>query len=456
MRAQLLHLSGPRRGSTVTYAVTSVVIGTADDCNARLFSTEVAPHHARIDFVQDECQFHLRALGGKVFVNGSEVEEVILQDGDQLEFGVGGPRVRFRIYVPIGAVCKPVRRMLADARDVSRVSGRVAGTRSLTRDLLTQATPRLKVGVPLALVLFALAGGALAGWLTSRQDEGARQRTSAELEELHKQTASQSEAIAKMERSAELLRRIQRQWTGGVCLMHGIFRLRMPDQSFFRVGREPFEIEYTGSGFLVSTAGHVVTNRHVVAPWLEMERVTPLLEGGAVPVFTHLSATFPGRAPIDVPTDSILRRQDDLDVAVVQLPVASVEGIPVLPLHIGTIEGEDQRAIVVGYPTGLNALMARADSSIVDDLRARQASMTEAIAELAAHGQVTPLITQGVVSNVQDRIIVYDATTTHGGSGGPVFGGSGDVIAVNFAILSDFTGANFGVPIRFARELLPH
>jgi serine protease Do len=59
-----------------------------------------------------------------------------------------------------------------------------------------------------------------------------------------------------------------------------------------------------------------------------------------------------------------------------------------------------------------------------------------------------------VISNVQPRVISYDASTTHGGSGGPVFGGSGEVIAVNFAILPDFSGANFGVPIRFARELV--
>lgn len=456
MRAQLLHLSGSRRGSTVTYATPSVSIGTALGCNARLDSPGVVPHHAQIDFVQDECQFHLRAVDGQVFVNGLEVEEVILQDGDQIEFGAGGPMTRFRIYVPIGAVCKPVRRMLADARDVSRISGKVTGTRSLTRDLLTQATLRLKVGVPLALAAIALIGGGLAGWLTSRPGEREReQRTTAEFEELHKQQESQRERLARMERAGGVLPQIQKEWTRGVCLMHGIFRLRMPDKSFFKVGREPFEVEYTGSGFLVSEAGHVVTNRHVVAPWLEMDRVAQLLESGATPEFVHLSATFPGHAPIDVPTDTILRRQDDLDVAVLQLPAASVAGIPVLPLHQGTIEGEDQRAIVVGYPTGLNALMARADSEIVDGLRTRNATMTEAIAELAAHGEVTPLITQGVVSNVQDRIIVYDATTTHGGSGGPVFGGSGDVIAVNFAILSDFTGANFGVPIRYARELLP-
>jgi S1-C subfamily serine protease len=219
---------------------------------------------------------------------------------------------------------------------------------------------------------------------------------------------------------------------------------------------DPFEIEYTGSGFLVSRAGHVVTNRHVVAPWLEEEALAPLVAAGAVPEFVHLTATFPGRAPIDVPPAGILRRSDDLDVAVVQLDAAAVQDLPVLPMRNGPPDSEDQRAIVVGYPTGLAALLARADSTFVDGLRQKHASMTEAITELADTSQITPVITQGVISNVRERLLEYDAATTHGGSGGPVFDSSGEVIGVNYAILPSFTGTSYGVPIRFARELLPH
>ena len=51
--------------------------------------------------------------------------------------------------------------------------------------------------------------------------------------------------------------------------------------------------------------------------------------------------------------------------------------------------------------------------------------------------------------------LIYDAITTSGGSGDPVFGLDGTVIGVNFAIMRDFQGSNFGVPIRYARKLLP-
>jgi serine protease Do len=464
MRAQLLHLSGPDRGRTVTYDMPVVTIGSSPSSEALIYDPGVQPNHARIDWVEEQCAFHLRAVEGRVFVNGNEVEEIILQDDDQLEFGVDGPMARFHIYVPNGAVCKPVRKMLNDARAVGRVSGGAAATSSFTRDLFTQATMKLKVGFPaavLGIIGAAFLASWLGGWLGSRPSEAERRRTAdsvthAELEELRSLQRQQHEALAKMSRANAVVMRIQQEWSRGVCLMHGVFRIRMPDQSWLIVnGPEPFEIEYTGSGFLVSAEGHIVTNRHVVAPWMEMDGLAPLMKSGAVPEFVHFSATFPGRAPIDVPIAGIRRRTDDLDVAVVKVDAALVADVPVLPLQIGGPDPEDQRAIVVGYPTGLAALLARADNQLVDKLRQEQASMTQAIEELAATGQISPMITQGVVSNVQERMLVYDAPTTHGGSGGPVFNGSGEVIAVNYAILPDFGGANFGVPIRFARELLP-
>lgn len=476
MRAQLLHLSGPLRGRTVTYEARVVRIGSGADVEACIASPAVVPLHAQIEFVEQECQFHVKRGGGQVFVNGAEVTEVILQDGDQLELGAGGPMVRFHIYVPIGAVCKPMRRMLVDAADVARVSGGAAATRSFGRDLLTQASTQLKIAFPLAVVAGAFLAGWLGGWIGGQSDrelivtraeleelraQQAKQQqpvdavTHAELETLREQQKKQQEDVARLARANAIIRRIQRELSRGVCLMHGIYRLRQADGTWFQPDTEPFEIEYTGSGFLATAHGHVITNRHVVAPWLEDRAVMQLVERGARPEFVHLTATFPNKEPIPVPVDSITRRKDELDVAVVQLPVEPLAGVPVLGLHDGPLEGDDQTAIVVGYPTGLAVLLARAEDTFVDALRERSASMTETIAELATTKQIMPTITRGVVSTVQENKLTYDAVTTHGGSGGPVFDTNGDVIAVNYAIMVSFSGANFGVPIRFARELLP-
>ncbi|MFO1078495.1 MAG: trypsin-like peptidase domain-containing protein [Planctomycetota bacterium] len=460
MRAQLLHLSGPCRGRTITYAVPRVTVGSDPKCTAYLPDPHVAPQHARIDWIQDGCEFHLCRGEGRVFVNGNEVEEVILENEDELEFGVDGPKARFRIYVPNGAVCKPVRRMVEDARAVGRASGNSAATRSLTRDLFTQATMKLKVGFPLA-VLATVGLSWLGAWWITRPSSAERQRTAnmvtkEELEALRADQRTQSERLATLARTDATVRRIHEEWSRGVCLVHGVFRLQLADGSWFTMGgSEPYDIEYTGSAFLADAEGDIVTNRHVVVPWESLDEIAPLLEGGATPHFARLTATFPGRSPVDIPQASIRLDPQGMDVAVARLPAAAIAGIPVLP-----IAKEDRRdhdhAIVVGYPTGLGALLARADTQLVDRLRQQRASMTDAIAALAAADEVNPMINRGGISSIEDRVVTYDAPTTHGGSGGPVFAETGEVIAVNHAIQQGFTGANYGVPIRFARELLPH
>jgi len=60
----------------------------------------------------------------------------------------------------------------------------------------------------------------------------------------------------------------------------------------------------------------------------------------------------------------------------------------------------------------------------------------------------------GHIGDVLKDKIVYDAATTVGGSGGPLFNRNGKVIGVNSAILKDFGGSNLAVPVRYADELL--
>ena len=67
---------------------------------------------------------------------------------------------------------------------------------------------------------------------------------------------------------------------------------------------------------------------------------------------------------------------------------------------------------------------------------------------------IRPLITQGHIGDILPDKIVFDAQTTSGGSGGPVFNHQGKVIGVTYAILKGFGGSNFGIPIRLSEPLL--
>jgi serine protease Do len=67
---------------------------------------------------------------------------------------------------------------------------------------------------------------------------------------------------------------------------------------------------------------------------------------------------------------------------------------------------------------------------------------------------IARLATAGVVGQITGGAVVYDAETTHGGSGGPVLSLDGRVVAINTAILPEFGGSNLGVPASEAFGLL--
>ena len=113
-----------------------------------------------------------------------------------------------------------------------------------------------------------------------------------------------------------------------------------------------------------------------------------------------------------------------------------------------------QRLMLLGYPTGLAALLARADPEVTSAALAESRDPTTLIEALSRRHAITPVITHGTLSEVSSRQLIYDAVTTAGGSGGPVFDPDGEVIGVNFATLRDFQGSNYGVPVRFVRALL--
>lgn len=287
--------------------------------------------------------------------------------------------------------------------------------------------------------------------------EHERQVSDSEVETLRAELRQYAELANQDADRKVAMQQAMNTYSQGVCLIHGIFTLNESLDGKLIPVADPegnqLRLEYLGSGFLVSKHGDIVTNRHIAEPWWNNESVAPLLQRGLKPTFVRLTATFPSREPISVDPRTIRVSDDGVDLAVVRAPVRDV---PILPLSDrDPQELRGQRLMLMGYPTGLSALLARAESEVVSQALAEATDTTTLIDALSKRRAITPVITHGTLNDATGHKLIYDAVTTSGGSGGPVFGSDGQVIGVNFAILRDFQGSNFGVPIRFVRPLLP-
>ncbi len=98
-------------------------------------------------------------------------------------------------------------------------------------------------------------------------------------------------------------------------------------------------------------------------------------------------------------------------------------------------------------------MVAKSPTSIYDRLADRHNDINAA-SELAALSLIRPSATWGHLGDVVGDKLIYDATTAHGGSGGPVFNSKGEVIGVNSAYMDGFSGGTLGVSVESLRPLL--
>jgi DNA-binding response OmpR family regulator/S1-C subfamily serine protease len=214
-----------------------------------------------------------------------------------------------------------------------------------------------------------------------------------------------------------------------------------------------FRMDVLGTGFLVGKDGRILTNRHVVQPWWHNDDLADLTKKGLQPVVAEMRAYFPGSSQSYPLSPVHISRQADL--ALVSSPAEPLnrKTLALDGSARATVRGEP--IVLMGYATGLDAVLARLDNSTLRDIVSEgRGNSREILDRLAERKLIRPLITQGHLGDVLPDQIVYDAQTAAGGSGGPVFNREGKVIGVNHAIIEGFGGSNLGVPARFAEPLL--
>ena len=212
-------------------------------------------------------------------------------------------------------------------------------------------------------------------------------------------------------------------------------------------------LDVFGTGFLASASGQILTNHHVAEPWWQDDDLKQMLDQGLEPVIAEMAAYFPGVPHgIAINTEKI---SSAADVAVVKGNISEL-GIKQIALADG------RRAVVsggpivlLGYPTALDAILARAGAETLQSIAtASKGDPKQVMEELARRNLIRPITTQGHIGDVLPDKIVYDAQTTSGGSGGPLFNNEGKVIGINFAMVREFGGSNFAIPVGYGKSLL--
>jgi len=218
-------------------------------------------------------------------------------------------------------------------------------------------------------------------------------------------------------------------------------------------GRAPeVRADFFGTGFIVGP-GRILTNHHVAQPWWKNDELAAISSQGLSPSIADLTAYFPDTTA-GVPV-SVSEISDVADLAMLKGDLSGLKR-PILKLDArkeAAVSG--QPLLSLGYATGISAILARAGEDAVSEIaKSTGGKPKEVVNELLRRKLIRPLVTQGHIGDVLPDKIVYDAQTTSGGSGGPLFNRDGEVIGVTFAVVRGFGGSNFGVPIRFAQPLL--
>ena len=298
----------------------------------------------------------------------------------------------------------------------------------------------------------------------------------ADNEALKRQLQETQNQLNRLENESRAAEAIVHKYGPSVCLLHVVVGLRdkhsgqmiriasdasgkplMDDKGMITLQTDgngpPVQFDFFGTGFLVASDGRLLTNRHVAEPWWSDEELKELLDRGADAFALSYMAYFPG-----IPQGIALKlnRISELaDLATLKLQSPAPPEASLLDLDErseASVSGDP--VILIGYPTGIEGILARAGSDVTQKLAQNAHDVTEVVSQLAAQHLIRPTTTQGHIGDVLKDKIVYDAATTLGGSGGPLFNHDGKVIGVNSAILADFGGSNMAVPVRYADELL--
>src|SRR5215213_8254575 len=485
----VIHISSGDDRHTEILTDDNVRIGASDNCDLRLRSSslpKIAANTVLLELSRTNGSYRVTGfdpsvaltLNGEPVAPGNEI-----QDGDEFRINDSELVLQFFPVRALPAVVPASSRETHVAPFIEAAAIESAATarrddakvflREFTRELVKEINPSTKL-VTLAIAV-ALVGGMLyLGFAMYKELQRSRRlideqgvqlgRMRDQVLKTNDQLTNIDESTKQLQNSLSLAVKLRSEYGSGVCLIAGSFYfveagtgrpLRYAEAQLNDNGATAIaEYEFVGTGFHVGQ-GFVMTNRHIAQPWIADDRAQSI--GGSLkaqPRLRRLIAYFPGFSQAIQLEFKAASPKDDLAVCSLMLPEIP-ETIPVLPLETDPdAVAVGKTVVMMGYPSGPDRLLALLDDAESRGIQQRYGTPMAQLAYLAETKRIQPLKTQGSISDLDVRRIVYDARTAEGGSGAPLFGPSGRVIGVNFAVFTENQASNFAVPIRFGIPLL--
>jgi S1-C subfamily serine protease len=503
--ASLEILTGPARGTASWLSGSALDISLNEEEMIRVAEAGSEPLIdgvvARLHRSGDGYEIEAREQN-PLWINGTRVDSKQLEQRDLIEFGDKGPLSRYRLHHQGDRVKRSLGDMLDDAIDYTRVSRRPRfarlqnAFRDFCVDFALKTTLLFRVSVIVALVALAVIvyQQYRSGLLLQQQAESsahkledfarALTRTNREAlrpsdlnqlrQELGHSLSAAAERLELLEQRSAASTRIIAEATRSIVFLQGAYgfhdtetnrmlRYQVDEEgnTLFTLRGQPLltlegegdiaERRFTGTGFVVNKSGALLSNRHVALPWEEDTSDEALIAAGMEPVLIKFVGYLPGiEAAFPV---ELLKASDEADLAVLQCSEV-VDGLPYLNFST-RLPAPGDEVIVMGYPTGMRSMLAQTGDDFLAELQADESLDSWEVAERLSRAQfIRPLASRGIVGQRSESTVVYDADTTHGGSGGPVLDIDGNAIAINTAIIPEYGGSNFGVPVEYARRLL--
>ncbi len=500
----VIHISSGKDKHTQVLTDEHVRIGNCDDCAVRLRSSALPGDSAGpvLELERKNGSYLVTGFNEtlNLKLNGEPLEyNSEIEDGDEVRLDNSNLLLTFYPIRSLPAVVGTSAHEAHVAPFIEQAALESAATarrddakvflREFTRELVKEINPSTKL-ITLTIVLVLVGGSLYLGFSMFKELQRTRRLIDdqrAQLALAQKQAVDMNKTLNDIGRSNKEIRdslslavKLRSDFGSGVCLIAGSFYfvesgtgrpLRYPEAQTNESGTpvqnsgEPTtltpegkaaiaEFEFVGTGFYVGD-GFVITNRHIAQPWLADDRAQSLSSSvKGQPRLKKLNAYFPEhKQPIPLKF-KVAAGRDDLAVCFLDSKDLPTD-IPLLPLETNQdAVAVGKTVVMMGYPSGPDRLLALLDDAESRGIQQRYATLDALLGYLAETRRIQPLTTQGNITDLDVRRIAYDARTAEGGSGAPVFGPTGRVIGVNFAVFTENQASNFAVPIQYGVSLL--